>query len=80
MINIIKESYPYYVIQDDTMINQYCVMVRTGGGWSQQISDWYFRKGNALNKYNKILRKATMQILERKEYVSKWHIKTTWKH
>ncbi len=71
MIKIIKESYPYYVMQDDTMINQYCVMVRTEGGWSQQNSDWYFRKGNAINKYHHILRKATNQILEGKEYVLK---------
>ena len=66
MINIIKKSYPYYVMQDDTMIDQYCVMVVTGHGFSQQISPWYFRKGNAINKYNKILQQKTNEILERR--------------
>ena len=66
MIRIIKQSFPYYVMQDDTMIDQYCVMMNTGLGWSQQITRWYFRKGNAINKYNQILRKATNAILDRK--------------
>ena len=63
MINIICKSYPYFVMQDTSMIDQYCVMVKTGFGFSQQISPWYFRKGNAIRKYNKILRERTMQIL-----------------
>ena len=64
MIKIIKSSYPYYVMQDDTMIDQYCVMIKSGAGFSQQISKWYFRKGNAINKYNKILQERTQKILE----------------
>ena len=63
MINIIKDSYPYYIIQDTNKIEQYAVMVRTGAGFSQQISPWYFRKGNAINKYNKILQLKTKEIL-----------------
>ena len=69
MIRIIKEAFPYYVMQDDSMIDQYCVMVRTGQGWAQQISRWYFRKGNAINKYNQILRKATIAILNGKDVI-----------
>lgn len=69
MIKIIKESYPYYVMQDDSMIDQYCVMVRTAQGWSQQISRWYFRKGNAINKYNQILRNAAKAILDREDVI-----------
>ena len=53
-------------MQDDTMIDQFCVMVKTEAGFSQQISPWYFRKGNAIRKYNKILQSKTMEILERK--------------
>ena len=64
MIRIIKQSYPYYVMQDTNMIDQYCVMVKTSYGFSQQISDWYFRKGNAIKKYEKILKEKTTQILE----------------
>lgn len=63
MINIIKNSYPYYIIQDTNKIEQYAVMVRTGAGFSQQISPRYFRKGNAINKYNKILQLKTKEIL-----------------
>lgn len=66
MIKILKQSYPYFVMQDDTMIEQYCVMVKTGAGFSQQISSWYFRKGNAIRKYNKILQSKTIEILERR--------------
>lgn len=66
MIKIIKQTFPYYVIQDTSQINQYCVMVKTDFGFSQQISPWYFRKGNAINKYHKILRERTMMILEHK--------------
>lgn len=53
---IIKSSHPYYVMQDPQQINQYCVMVKTGAGFSQQISPWYFRKGNAIRKYNDIFK------------------------
>lgn len=63
MIKIIKDCFPYYVIQDTLQINQYCVIVKTEFGFSQQISSWYFRKGNAINKYNKILHARTMKIL-----------------
>lgn len=63
MIKIIKEAYPYFVMQDDTMVDQYCVMVKTGYGFSQQIGPWYFRKGNAIRKYNKILQERTNKIL-----------------
>lgn len=63
MIKIIKHSHPYFVMQDTTQINQYCVMVKTDFGFSQQISLWYFRQGNAINKYNKILQEKTQQIL-----------------
>ena len=63
MINIIKDSYPYYIMQDTNKIEQYAVMVRTGAGFNQQISPWYFRKGNAINKYNKILQLKTKEIL-----------------
>ena len=63
MIKIIKMSYPYYVMQDDTQINQYCVMVKTDAGFSQQISPWYFRKGNAVRKYEQILKQKTTEIL-----------------
>ena len=66
MIRIIKQTHPYYVIQDDTMIDQFCVMVKTDAGFSQQISPWYFRKGNAIRKYNSILREKTYEILDRK--------------
>lgn len=64
MITIIKSSYPYYVMKDTTQINQYCVMVKTSYGFSQQISNWYFRKGNAIKKYEQILKEKTTQILE----------------
>ena len=64
MIKIIKQSHPYFVMQDTTKIEQYCVMVKTDYGFSQQISPWYFRKGNAINKYNKILQERTQKILE----------------
>lgn len=63
MIKIIKQAFPYYVMKDTTQINQYCVMVKTAFGFSQQISPWYFRKGNAINKYNKILQARTHRIL-----------------
>ena len=66
MIKIIKATHPYFVIQDDEMIEQYCVMVKTEAGFSQQISPWYFRRGNAIRKYNKILQSKTMEILERR--------------
>ena len=66
MIKIISQAFPYYVMQDTSQINQYCVMVKTELGFSQQISPWYFRKGNAINKYHKILRERTMMILEHK--------------
>lgn len=66
MIKILKQSHPYFVMQDDTMIEQFCVMVKTEAGFSQQISPWYFRKGNAIRKYNKILQSKTIDILERK--------------
>lgn len=66
MIKVIKQSYPYFVMQDDTMIDQYCVMVKTPAGFSQQISPWYFRKGNAIRKYHKILQETTTAILERR--------------
>lgn len=66
MITVIKKSYPFFVMQDDTMINQFCVMVKTEAGFSQQISPWYFRKGNAIRMYNKILQSKTMEILDRK--------------
>ena len=65
MIRKIKECHPYYVIQDDNMIDQFCVMVKTDGGFCQQISPWYFRKGNAIRKYNNILREKTHEILDR---------------
>ena len=64
MIKIIKQSHPYFVMQDTDIIEQYCVMVKTDYGFSQQISPWYFRKGNAINKYNKILQERTHKILE----------------
>lgn len=64
MIRIIKKSYPYYVMQDTSMIEQYCVMVKTGYGFSQQISRWYMRKGNAIRKYEQILKAKTKDILE----------------
>lgn len=65
MVKKIKECYPYFVMQDTSMIDQYCVMVVTGYGFSQQISPWYFRKGNAIRKYNSILKSKTMGILNR---------------
>ena len=68
MIKILKQSYPYFVMQDDTMVDQFCVMVKTKAGFSQQISPWYFRKGNAIRKYNDILRAKTNEILEHKLY------------
>ena len=64
MITIIKSSYPYYVMKDTTQVNPYCVMVKTSYGFSQQISSWYFRKGNAIKKYEKILKEKTTEILE----------------
>lgn len=63
MIKVLKQSYPYFVMQDDTKIEQYCVMVKTPAGFSQQISPWYFRKGNAINRYHKILSIKTNEIL-----------------
>lgn len=63
MIKIIKQSHPYFVMQDDTKINQYSVMVKTGAGFSQQVSPWYFRKGNAVRKYEQILKQKTTEIL-----------------
>ena len=63
MIKIIKQSHPYFVMQDDTKINQYCVMVKTTAGFSQQVSPWYFRKGNAVRKYEQILKQKTTEIL-----------------
>lgn len=64
-IKIIKESFPYFVMQDNQQINQYCVMVRTGSGFSQQVSKWYLRKGNAINKYHSILKDRTTKILNK---------------
>ena len=66
MILILKESYPYFVMQDTSEITQYCVMVRTPAGFSQQISPWYLRKGNAIRKYHAILKEKTNEILERR--------------
>ena len=66
MIKIIKSAFPYYVMQDTNNVMQYCVMVKTGYGFSQQISPWYFRKGNAIRRYNKILQAKTMELLERR--------------
>lgn len=66
MIKIIKSSHPYFVMQDDTQICQYCVMVKTSAGFSQQVSPWYFRKGNAVRKYEQILKQKTMEILDHK--------------
>ena len=63
--SIIKSSYPYYVLQDCAQINQFCVMVRTGSGFSQQISNWYFRQGNAINKYHSILKDRTNKIINK---------------
>lgn len=63
MERIIRQSYPYFVLQSTNQIDQYCVMVHTGQGFSQQISRWYFRKGNAIRKYNKILQERTNKIL-----------------
>jgi len=60
---IIKSAFPYYVMQDESQICQYCVMVKTAYGFSQQISPWYFRKGNAIRKYDKILKAKTKEIL-----------------
>ena len=68
MIKIIRQSYPYYLMKDDTQINQYCVMVKTPFNFYQQISPWYFRYGNCENKYNNILRNATMRILNNQLY------------
>ena len=68
MINIIKQCYPYYVIQDTTQLNQFCVMIKIPYGFYQQISNWYFKKGNAINKYNNILKHATNCILDKKLY------------
>ena len=64
-MKIIKDSCPYFIIQDDTKIEQYCVMVKTERGFSQQVSPWYFRKGNAIRKYNKILQERTNKILNK---------------
>jgi len=64
-IKIIKESFPYFVMQDNQQINQFCVMVRTGCGFSQQVSKWYFKKGNAINKYHNILADRTNKILNK---------------
>ena len=63
--SIIKSTFPYYVLQDRAQINQFCVMVRTGSGFSQQISKWYFRQGNAINKYHCILADRTNKILNK---------------
>lgn len=69
--NIIKESHPYYILQDTSQINQFCVMLKTGLGFSQQISPWYFRKGNAIRFYNKKLQQATRAILDKQPYITK---------
>ena len=69
MIKIIKHSFDFYVIQDDARIEQFCVMVKTEYGFSQQISRWYFRRGYAIKAYNKILREHTRKILDRKELI-----------
>lgn len=63
--SIIKSTFPYYVLQDYAQINQFCVMVRTGSGFSQQVSNWYFRQGNAINKYHSILKDRTDKILNK---------------
>lgn len=63
MIKIIKDSYPYYIMQDTNKIEQYAVMVRTGADFYQQISPWYLRKGNAIKRYNKILQQKTKEFL-----------------
>ena len=66
MFRVVKSSHPYWIMQDESMINQFCVMVKTEAGFSQQISPWYFRKGNAIRKYHALLRQRTTQILEHK--------------
>lgn len=63
--SIIKSTFPYYILQDRAQINQFCVMVRTGSGFSQQVSKWYFRQGNAINKYHSILADRTSKILNK---------------
>lgn len=63
--SIIKSTFPYYILQDRAQINQFCVMVRTGYGFSQQVSKWYFRQGNAINKYHSILADRTNKILNK---------------
>ena len=33
MRKILTQSYPYFVMQDDTMVEQFCVMVKTEAGF-----------------------------------------------
>lgn len=66
MFKVVKSSHPYWIMQDESMVNQFCVMVKTEAGFSQQISPWYFRKGNVIRKYNALLRQRTNQMLEHK--------------
>ena len=36
----------YKIVKDGSMVNPYAVFVKCTGFW-QQISPWYFRRGNA---------------------------------
>ena len=56
MFKTLEYQYPYGLCQDTRMIDQYCVCIKTDFGY-QQVSNWYFRLGNAKRKYNELLGK-----------------------
>lgn len=68
-MKILKESYPYYLVQDDTQISPYCVLLKTEHGFYQQLTKWYTYKGCAQREYTKLIRKATHAILDRREII-----------
>ena len=38
-----------FIIKDNNELCPYAVFLNTGKGFNQQISPWYFRRGNAVN-------------------------------
>lgn len=49
----IAHSGDYAIFKDEANVSPYAVFKWTGQFW-QQITPWYYRKGNAINKYNKL--------------------------
>lgn len=46
----------YCLVKEESNVSQYAVLKWTGNFW-QQVSPWYFRKGNAVRKYESLIKK-----------------------